>query len=94
MCARVDERVAFGKPLSAQGVVRESIAESLVGPLYPVEADHVGADAEDHRSRASVIRRFISMTAVDSPSKMARATMAWPMLSSMTSGRRAIGCTL
>ena len=30
MCARVDERVAFGKPLSAQGVVRESIAESRI----------------------------------------------------------------
>ncbi|MEL6869489.1 MAG: acyl-CoA dehydrogenase family protein [Pseudomonadota bacterium] len=28
MCARVDERVAFGRPLSAQGVVREQIAES------------------------------------------------------------------
>ncbi|MFK8052004.1 MAG: acyl-CoA dehydrogenase family protein, partial [Woeseiaceae bacterium] len=30
MCQRVDERVAFGKPLSAQGVVRESIAESRI----------------------------------------------------------------
>ncbi|MEN7342287.1 MAG: acyl-CoA dehydrogenase [Pseudomonadota bacterium] len=28
MCKRVDERVAFGRPLSAQGVVREQIAES------------------------------------------------------------------
>ncbi|MEL7296460.1 MAG: acyl-CoA dehydrogenase [Pseudomonadota bacterium] len=28
MCQRVDERVAFGRPLSAQGVVREQIADS------------------------------------------------------------------
>lgn len=30
MCARVDDRVAFGRPLSAQGVVREAIAESRI----------------------------------------------------------------
>jgi acyl-CoA dehydrogenase len=30
MCARVSERVAFGKPLSEQGVVRDWIAESRV----------------------------------------------------------------
>jgi len=30
MCERVDERVAFGKPLSEQGVVRDWIAESRV----------------------------------------------------------------
>ncbi len=30
MCARVDERVAFGRPLSEQGVVRDWIAESRV----------------------------------------------------------------
>jgi len=30
MCARAEERVAFGKPLSEQGVVREWIAESRV----------------------------------------------------------------
>jgi acyl-CoA dehydrogenase len=30
MCARADQRVAFGKPLSEQGVVREWIAESRV----------------------------------------------------------------
>jgi acyl-CoA dehydrogenase len=30
MCARADERVAFGKPLSEQGVIREWIAESRV----------------------------------------------------------------
>ncbi|MEM6819638.1 MAG: acyl-CoA dehydrogenase [Pseudomonadota bacterium] len=30
MCKRVDERVAFGRPLSQQGVVRESIAESRI----------------------------------------------------------------
>ena len=30
MCARADERVAFGKPLSEQGVVRDWIAESRV----------------------------------------------------------------
>ena len=30
MCARVDERVTFGKPLSEQGVVRDWIAESRV----------------------------------------------------------------
>ncbi len=28
MCARADERVAFGRPLADQGVVRESIADS------------------------------------------------------------------
>ncbi|MEL6951515.1 MAG: acyl-CoA dehydrogenase family protein [Pseudomonadota bacterium] len=28
LCARVDSRVAFGKPLSAQGVVREAISDS------------------------------------------------------------------
>lgn len=30
MCARVDSRVAFGKPLSQQGVIRDWIAESRV----------------------------------------------------------------
>ncbi|MFE3055390.1 acyl-CoA dehydrogenase family protein [Nocardia sp. NPDC059239] len=30
LCARADERVAFGKPLSEQGVVRDWIAESRV----------------------------------------------------------------
>jgi len=30
MCARADERVAFGKPLSEQGVIRDWIAESRV----------------------------------------------------------------
>ncbi len=30
MCARADERVAFGRPLSEQGVVREFIADSRV----------------------------------------------------------------
>jgi acyl-CoA dehydrogenase len=30
MCARAEERVAFGKPISEQGVVREWIAESRV----------------------------------------------------------------
>ena len=30
MCARADERVAFGRPLSAQGVVREFIADSRI----------------------------------------------------------------
>ena len=30
MCARADERVAFGKPISEQGVVRDWIAESRV----------------------------------------------------------------
>ncbi len=30
LCKRADERVAFGKPLSAQGVVREAIANSRI----------------------------------------------------------------
>lgn len=30
LCVRANERVAFGKPLSAQGVVRETIAESRI----------------------------------------------------------------
>jgi len=30
MCARAGERVAFGKPLAAQGVVREAIADSRI----------------------------------------------------------------
>jgi acyl-CoA dehydrogenase len=30
MCARADERVAFGKPLAEQGVIRDWIAESRV----------------------------------------------------------------
>jgi acyl-CoA dehydrogenase len=30
MCARADERVAFGKPLADQGVIRDWIAESRV----------------------------------------------------------------
>lgn len=30
LCARANERVAFGKPLAAQGVVREAIAESRI----------------------------------------------------------------
>ena len=30
MCARASERVAFGKPLAAQGVVREAIADSRI----------------------------------------------------------------
>ena len=30
MCARASSRIAFGKPLAAQGVVRESIADSRI----------------------------------------------------------------
>ena len=30
MCARANERIAFGKPLAAQGVVREAIADSRI----------------------------------------------------------------
>jgi len=30
MCARASERIAFGKPLAAQGVVREAIADSRI----------------------------------------------------------------
>ena len=30
MCTRADDRLAFGKPLSAQGVVREAIANSRI----------------------------------------------------------------
>jgi acyl-CoA dehydrogenase len=30
MCARASERIAFGRPLAAQGVVREAIADSRI----------------------------------------------------------------
>ena len=44
--------------------------------------------------QASVIKRFISATAVCRPSKTARETIAWPILSSTISGICAISATL
>jgi hypothetical protein len=84
----------LGLLLGQQQAAHEVLAEALQRRFDPVEAHDVRADAEDHCRRASVIRRFISITAVDSPSKIARATMAWPMFSSTISGMRATGWTL
>ena len=74
------------------------LAEALVEPLDALELHDVGADAEDHAPalapRASTISALHLATARAMPSITARATIAWPMLSSTISGIAATGCTL
>src|SRR6185436_20641949 len=84
------EALEFGL---AENAPREALAEPLQCLVDPLDFDQIGADAVNHRA-ASVIRRFISRTASRMPTNTARDTMACPMCSSRTPGRRATGSTL
>lgn len=48
MCRRVTQRVAFGKPLSDQGVIREWIADSRMEIEHGAAADHEDGVAHGH----------------------------------------------
>src|SRR6185503_1968367 len=76
-----------------QDLAREALAVAVEGALDAPDVAEVGADARDHRA-ACDMSIFISRTASRMPMKTARATMAWPMWSSRTPGRRATGSTL
>ncbi|MEO0575643.1 MAG: acyl-CoA dehydrogenase family protein [Pseudomonadota bacterium] len=74
MCARVDERVAFGRPLSAQGVVREQIAESRMdieqARLLTLKAadmmDKVGNKvARSHIGMIKVVAPLMALRVID-----------------------------
>jgi len=71
MCDRANERVAFGRPLSAQGVVRESIADSRIeidqARLLTLKA----ADMMD-KAGNKVARSEIAMIKVVAPSMALR----------------------
>ncbi|MFK8053546.1 MAG: acyl-CoA dehydrogenase family protein, partial [Woeseiaceae bacterium] len=71
MCQRVDERVAFGKPLSAQGVVRESIAESRIDIEQARLLTLKAADMMDKVGN-KVARSHIAMIKVVAPSMALR----------------------
>jgi len=67
LCARADDRVAFGRPLAAQGVVRESIANSR---LEIEQARLLTLKAADRMDKAGnkVARAEIAMIKVVAPS--------------------------
>ena len=59
-CARADERVAFGKPLSAQGVVMAQIAQSRVEiEQARLLTLHTAATIDEHGAKAA--RQEIAM---------------------------------
>src|SRR5688500_12084842 len=80
--------------LGHQQAIHELLAEALVRRLDALDLDEVGADSKYHARRAPTMSRFISATAGPNPLMTARETMAWPMLSSTSSGIEATGCTL
>ncbi len=92
------EVVALG--LSAQREHRARdirIGESIQTVQTPPELGvGNGLDVEDQdiHTRAASINAFMSRTALGSPLKIARATMAWPMFNSTISRMAATGCTL
>jgi acyl-CoA dehydrogenase len=71
MCDRANERIAFGRPLSAQGVVREAIADSRIeidqARLLTLKA----ADMMD-KAGNKVARSEIAMIKVVAPSMALR----------------------
>ena len=71
MCKRTDERVAFGKPLSAQGVVREAIADSRVEIEQARLLTLKAADMMDKVGN-KVARAHIAMIKVVAPSMALR----------------------
>src|SRR5262245_46455008 len=83
---------AIRRPLDGgQHAPCEALTVFLHEPRHAPRIDHVDADAVNHR--ALPMRFFISRTAWAIPVKTARATMAWPILSSATPGSRATPCT-
>ncbi len=89
---RLAEQLLFGRQ---QQTSNEVLAMTLERRFHARKLHDVGADAKDHLpSRPSIINRFISRTARGKPSNTARATMAWPILSSTISRMAATGCTL
>src|ERR1017187_7948653 len=77
-----------------QDALGETVAEARERALDAADIDQVGAGAEDHARRASVISRRISRIAGSQPVNTACATIAWPMLSSAMPGMAAICPTL
>ena len=84
----------LGKLGRRENAFREFLAVALDVLLHARHAHDVRANAEDHRARASRISRFISRTASCNPLNSARATIAWPILSSAMPGMAASACTL
>ncbi|MEO0366072.1 MAG: acyl-CoA dehydrogenase [Pseudomonadota bacterium] len=71
MCKRVDERVAFGRPLSQQGVVREAIADSRIDIEQARLLTLKAADMMDKVGN-KVARSHIAMIKVVAPSMALR----------------------
>ncbi|MEL7312063.1 MAG: acyl-CoA dehydrogenase [Pseudomonadota bacterium] len=71
MCRRVDERVAFGRPLSQQGVVREAIADSRIDIEQARLLTLKAADMMDKVGN-KVARSHIAMIKVVAPSMALR----------------------
>ena len=71
MCKRVDERVAFGKPLAEQGVVREAIADSRIDIEQARLLTLKAADMMDKVGN-KVARSHIAMIKVVAPSMALR----------------------
>jgi hypothetical protein len=59
-----------------QQTLDKMLTKPIECALHPIKPDDIRPDAEDHRNRASIISRFISITAVDKPSKIDRAMIA------------------
>jgi hypothetical protein len=74
-------------------VVDEPVAIATVDRRDALGAQDVRPDPVDRDGLTATSSDFIKATAGPSPSLIARATMAWPMLSSTTSGSAATAVT-
>src|SRR5271156_3131724 len=83
--------------LRQQQVIDQPLAEARITFVHALGAQHIDADAKDHRApgwRAPIINAFMARTAALRPSKTACATIAWPILSSTISAMAATAATL
>jgi hypothetical protein len=86
--ARAGELRALGRQ---QQPLDEALAPALEGRMHAPRLQHIDADTVDHR--AASIAAFMARTAAGRPSNTARATIAWPILSSTMSRIAATGAT-
>src|SRR5690606_20983890 len=91
---RTPAALPFDEFVQTKNTLAETLAKTFQRGGEPADLDQIGADTGNRHRRASTISRFISRTASASPENTARAMMAWPILSSASSGMAATGCTL